>query len=115
MLGPGVGLYPTGWWLSGMSRFISTHGLQKLMPMHVLRKWFQEGKQKRQEESPPQQHVHQPMLLLFIGKLSVCHFQRSSQQIARRKTGTGTETAPLTDPALDSPKQEHSCSPAAQG
>ena len=35
--GLGFGLYPTGRWLSGMSRFIAAHGLVKIMPMHVLR------------------------------------------------------------------------------
>ena len=91
--GMGYGVYPACWWLSGMSRFASAHGLRDILPMHVLRRWYQEGRQKRQAESPPQKLIPQPLSLPFIGKLSVCATQRLSQQIARRKTRAGSGTA----------------------
>ena len=79
-----------------MHRFILSHGMHHVMPMHLLRQWYQEGKQKRQHECPQQQHVPKPMTLPFIGTLSLSAPQGLGEQIAKRKTGTGTGTEQLT-------------------
>ena len=75
-----------------MSRFIASHGLNHIMPIHTLRERYQEGKQNQQQECPKQHYIPQPMVLPFRGKLGLMTPPGLSEQIAKRKTGTQTTT-----------------------